>query len=152
VFIGLYMASLDRARSPRSFAAELLRVSHEMNVPIWRAQSPEEVSVYLPIDLPDASAAGRVLIAVDDPKHAFAGSPRAFEAGIPGIRVREERELQLPTAVTTRRYRLFEVTFDRGEKPIAQRIERMGERVWRAALHQNKGGVTEVTPPREIEN
>jgi 4-amino-4-deoxy-L-arabinose transferase-like glycosyltransferase len=152
VFIGLYMASLDRARSPRSFAAELLRVSHELNVPIWRAQSPEEVSVYLPIDLPDASAAGRVLIAVDDPKHAFAGSPRAFEAGIPDIRVRDERELQLSTSVTTRRYRLFDVTLDRGVNPIAGGIESLGERISRAAPPEKKGGVTEVTPPREIQN
>ena len=119
VFIGLYMASLDGARSPREFAVELLRVSRETNVPIWRAQSPEEVSVYLPMDLPDASTARRVLIAVDDPKHEFAGSPRAFEAGIPGITVTDLREIPLPMSATKRRYRLYDVTLNRGGNQVA---------------------------------
>jgi 4-amino-4-deoxy-L-arabinose transferase-like glycosyltransferase len=119
IFIAIYMASLDRARSPRAFSAELLRISRESGVPVWRSQSPEEVSVYLPIDLPDASRASRVLIAVDDPKHEFGGSSRAFEVAIPRIHVMDSHEIPLPLAATKRRYRLFDVTLDRGTKQLA---------------------------------
>jgi 4-amino-4-deoxy-L-arabinose transferase-like glycosyltransferase len=116
VFIALYMVSLDRARSPREFAAGALRVSREMNVPIWRARSPEELSVYLPIDLPDASNAPRVLVILDDPKNQFRPSPQAFEMMLHVPRVVTQEEL-IPVV---RRYRLFDITIDRGSNHIAK--------------------------------
>jgi 4-amino-4-deoxy-L-arabinose transferase-like glycosyltransferase len=119
VFIGLYIAALDNSRSPRVFAGEALKVSREMNVPIWRAQSPEEVSVYLPMDLPDGSLSPRVLIALDDPKHEFVPSSITFEKSLYGIKVIDFREIDLPVHVTKRRYRLFDVTLDRGAGKLA---------------------------------
>jgi hypothetical protein len=119
LFIGLYMASKDNARSPRVFAAEALKVSAQLNVPIWRAQSPEEMSVYLPMDLPDASLSPRVLLALDDPKHEFVPSSITFEKSLYGIKVTDFREIDLPVTATKRRYRLFDLTLDRGAGKLA---------------------------------
>ncbi len=121
IFIGLYIASLDNARSPRAFASAALSVSKQLNVPIWRAQSPEEMSVYLPMHLPDGSLSPRVLIGVDDPKHEFVPSPVTFEKSLYGIKVTDFREIDLPVTTTKRRYRLFDLTLDRGAGKMAAR-------------------------------
>jgi 4-amino-4-deoxy-L-arabinose transferase-like glycosyltransferase len=118
VFIGVYMAWTDRLRSPRAFASSVYEVSERTHVPIWRAKSPEEVTVYLPLDLAPSNGARQVLIAVDDPKGELLGTPREFEAITDGIRVIDVRPVQLPTSTGTR-YRLYELTLDRGAGSIA---------------------------------
>lgn len=110
VFIGVYMPQVEQARSPRPFAARALEISQEMNISFWRAKLPEELSVYLPIDLPDRGNSQEVLIVVDDPKNAFFGTVREFEAITDGLPVLDARSIRVAKNLSGGRYKLFVVT------------------------------------------
>jgi 4-amino-4-deoxy-L-arabinose transferase-like glycosyltransferase len=65
--IGFERVAADNARSPKPFARAVARLLWQPGTPpLLVRQLPEEVSAYLPLNLPDGSDADRVLVVVDD--------------------------------------------------------------------------------------
>jgi 4-amino-4-deoxy-L-arabinose transferase-like glycosyltransferase len=116
--IGFDRVAVDNARSPKYFARAVAQLLSEPGMPpLLVRQLPEEVSAYLPLNLPDGSDADRVLMVIDDNRLEIPrGKKRPEDFIAPLI------EGGHPTAITripvnasdgAGRWQLYEVLIDR---------------------------------------
>jgi 4-amino-4-deoxy-L-arabinose transferase-like glycosyltransferase len=67
LFLSIWNATIENARSPAPIAIRALEYSQKESVPIALGPAPEEVTFYLPLNLPDWRSSDRVLLVLDRP-------------------------------------------------------------------------------------
>ena len=65
VLLGIQRPDEENRRSSRKFATGLSQYLHDSNLPLMVHALPEDLSFYLPLDLPDADDLPHALLAVD---------------------------------------------------------------------------------------
>src|SRR5262249_45050938 len=109
----------DGRRSPRTFSRLVADYMKKTGLPLATNRLPEEASFYLPLDLADASEAPRVLVIVDDAHldldlGKVRADERFFESFVNGVPVLHVRPVDLLGNFARGRWKLFELTVDRG--------------------------------------
>jgi 4-amino-4-deoxy-L-arabinose transferase-like glycosyltransferase len=110
VLLGFQRPVDENRRSSRRFAAGLTQYLHESNLPLMVHSIPEDLAIYLPLDLPDADGLPHALLAVDhspkDPPETLGSLSRLLG----DTAVIDARPVSLPGVDEQGRWRLFEVT------------------------------------------
>ncbi len=121
-FFVLYIRPLENQRSARQVAAEMLALAQQPDHTILVPRLPEEVSVYLPLDLTYGPQA-KVLTVVDDSRGVRdralhrrpipAPNPETFQRMIADGQVVSVRRVPLKSAPGDARWKVYEITVRR---------------------------------------
>src|SRR5205823_13364520 len=65
VLLGLQRPEEENRRSSRQFAAAMAQYLHDSKMPLLVHALPEDLAIYLPLDLPDAGDSPYALLAID---------------------------------------------------------------------------------------
>jgi 4-amino-4-deoxy-L-arabinose transferase-like glycosyltransferase len=114
--VGIYLTAKDNLRSPKAFAAAVARHATETAVPLLVSRLPEEVSVYMPLEVPATGTQDRsALVVVDDARGRLARGLIAddenfFRTLLNEPRVTTARRVELRANDGRGRWRLYELT------------------------------------------
>lgn len=110
-FVGYSRAMDENRRTAREFAASVESVMNRTNLPLLLRALPEDVSVYLPLALPDGNNASAVLVVLDDPRNRITTNPRWADDYFDGSEVLDCRRIAVDGE--NDRWRLYRVVVDR---------------------------------------
>ena len=113
VWIGVQRADFDNRRSAKPFAAALAQYLPTANEHLIVHWLPEEVSFYLPLNLPDAGDSPYALLVVDHASKDPPESPESLSQLMGDTRVIDARRIDLHAPDGNGRWRLFQLTIDR---------------------------------------
>src|SRR5205823_10424946 len=119
VLLGVQRPAEENRRSSRQFAAAMAQYLHESKQPLLVHVLPEDLAIYLPLDLPDAGDSPYALLAID---HSPKDPPETLESLSQIVRdakVIEARRIPLNAPDGNGRWRLFEVTLKRSHQDLA---------------------------------
>jgi len=116
IFLSIWNATTENARSPRSIAAGVLTLSQRESLPIAIGPSPEELSFYLSSNLPDWRTADRVLLVLDKPTKLELEDHEFIQARFPhgmvtswGIVLRDRRYVVVEVLVNRHMVRVMAI-------------------------------------------
>jgi hypothetical protein len=113
VLLGAQRPDVENQRSSREFAAALAQYLHASDYRLLVHQLPEDLAVYLPLDLQDAGNAPYALLAVD---HSAKSPPETLESLsklLGDARVTEMERLNIGAPDGHGRWQLFQIRIDR---------------------------------------
>src|SRR6201999_256754 len=113
VLLGFERANEENARSAKPFAHELTTYLPTQNLPLIVHWLPEEVSFYLPLNLPDAGDSPYALMVVDHSAKTPEETPLWFSHLMGDVRVIDAEPVPLNAPDGNGRWKLFELTMDR---------------------------------------
>ena len=120
LLLGFERANEENARSAKPFAHALAEYLPKQNLPLIVHWLPEEVSFYLPVNLPDADDSPYALMVVDHSAKTPIESPPWFSDLMGDVRVIDSRQVPLDGPDGNGRWKLFELTMDRRQYAEAE--------------------------------
>jgi hypothetical protein len=118
VLLGLQQPDTENHRSSRKFATALVQYLHNSRLPLMVHALPEDLSYYLPLDLPDADDLPHALLAVDHAEKSPPENSEVLSRILGDATVIDARQIELPGIDNQGRWRLFDVTLLRDENRI----------------------------------
>jgi len=106
----VFTAGWDNPRSGRGFARAVADYSRRTDAAVLIGALPEEVSVYLPLDLPDWEDARTLLVPIDDRKNKANLSAEAWNARVRGRPIESIERVEIEGDFDRVRWKLFRVT------------------------------------------
>jgi 4-amino-4-deoxy-L-arabinose transferase-like glycosyltransferase len=113
IWIGVQRADFENRRSAKPFAAALQQYLPSASEHLIVHWLPEEVSFYLPLNLPHAGDSPYALMVVDHAAKDPPESPESLSQLMGDTRVIDARRIDLHAPDGNGRWRLFELTIDR---------------------------------------
>jgi hypothetical protein len=118
-YSGIFTSGWDNPRSARTFARSLADYVASSEIPILLGTLPEDVSVYLPMGLPDGIGAAEVLIVLDDRKNRLQVTPQYLASRVYGAQVEAIERMRLTGGLDRGRRKCFRVRLNWGDLPVS---------------------------------
>jgi len=109
IHAAVFTPGWDNPRSGRGFAQAITAHSRQTQTAVLVSALPEEVSVYLPLDLPDWVDARAVLVPLDDRKNKANLSVQAWSARVHGRPIESIEPVEIEGNFDRARWKLFRV-------------------------------------------
>jgi 4-amino-4-deoxy-L-arabinose transferase-like glycosyltransferase len=109
--LAFYRVDDDAQRSAKPVCDELLPILRQTGDSLALTKLPEEVSLYLPLDLAQPRPAGRVVVIVDDPRRQIRHPPHLRDR-VPGREIVSIERVSLRSTPDEGRWKVFRLTVE----------------------------------------